>query len=89
MVTKIETAGQLKGSRIEWTKDSTAIYYAAETPERTVDLWMHPLSGGPPQRLTNFTGDRIFDFSFSHDRTQIAFIRGRWVRDVVMMSFAD
>ncbi len=89
LVTKIETAGQLKGSRIEWTKDSTAIYYAAETPERTVDLWMHPLSGGPPQRLTNFTGDRIFDFSFSHDRTQIAFIRGRWVRDVVMMSFAD
>jgi DNA-binding winged helix-turn-helix (wHTH) protein/Tol biopolymer transport system component len=86
---RIDPAGNIMGSRIEWAEDSTAIYYAAEERDSTVNIWRHPLNGEPPVKITNFSNDRIFDFLFSPDRSRIAYVRGNWTHNVVKMDFVD
>jgi Tol biopolymer transport system component/DNA-binding winged helix-turn-helix (wHTH) protein len=69
--------------KVVWAKDGNAILYAIDDAAFVGNVWQQPLRGGEPKKLTNFTSKQIFDFDFSPDGTQIAFIRGRWLFDVV------
>ncbi len=44
------------------------------------------IGGGPPTQVTNFNGDRIFNFAWSHDGKWLALARGKVTNDVVLIT---
>jgi Tol biopolymer transport system component len=70
--------------RVVWTKDGQDLIYAAEDTNLVGNLWLQPLAGGPPQKLTNFTTDEIFAFDLSPEGSDLAIIRGTWNHNVVL-----
>ncbi len=71
--------------KIVWTKDGKNLIYDKDDTTFAGNLWQQSLDGGEPQKLTNFTSERIFDFAFSPDGSQIAFVRGTWNFDAVLL----
>jgi Tol biopolymer transport system component/DNA-binding winged helix-turn-helix (wHTH) protein len=70
---------------LRWTPDGKALLYGI-TRRGVTNLWMHPLEGGAPKQLTNFTSDRIHTFELSRDGKQLVFSRGTSSSDVVLFS---
>ena len=70
---------------LRWTPDGKALLYGI-TRRGVTNLWMHPLEGGAPKQLTNFTSDRIHSFEVSRDGKQLVFSRGTTSSDVVLFS---
>lgn len=68
-----------------WTRDGKGLIYALEDLSAVANLWLQPLSGGDPQKLTNFNSEEIFDLSLSPDGQQIAVVRGSWKHDAVLL----
>lgn len=71
--------------RTVWTKDSKSVMYYINDAAFVGNLWRQPLEGGEPQKLTNFTSERIFDFAVAPDESRIAFVRGDWNFDAVLL----
>jgi len=72
------------GNRQQFTPDGKGIASVVEEGGAG-NVWVQPLDGGSPKQLTFFTSDRIDDFAFSHDGKQLALLRGRTNRDVVLI----
>jgi dipeptidyl aminopeptidase/acylaminoacyl peptidase len=72
------------GARWRWTADSRAFAYV-DTKTQS-DLWVQPLDGGAPRRLTHFApdGHQIWDFDWSGDGRRLAVARGRTSTDIVL-----
>lgn len=68
----------------KWTPDSRALEYIDISGYS--NLYSQPLDGGPPKRLTDNKSSRIFNFDLSHDRKQLALVRGTVTNDVVLIS---
>ena len=50
------------------------------------NIWRQKLSGGPPNKITNFESGQIFDFEWSRDGRQLALTRGSQSSDVILIS---
>ena len=50
-----------------------------------VNLWVPPLDGSPRRQLTHFTSERISDFLYSKDGSQLALERGHAETDAVLL----
>jgi len=70
---------------LAWGEDGKSIQYV-DSRNGTANLWSQPLSGGPPQQLTQFPSDQIFAFAWSGDFKQLALARGAIISDVVLIS---
>ena len=69
---------------LEFTADGKAVAYTVH--EKGVDnLWLQPLDSSPYRQLTHFTSERIAQFAFSPDGSQIAFERGHTESDAVLL----
>ena len=69
---------------LAFAPDGKAVVYVVR--EKGVDnLWMQPLGGGPPRQLTHFTAERIWQFRYSPDGSQIAIERGHTESDAVLL----
>ncbi len=68
-----------------WTADNRALTYI-ETRTPTQDVWLQPLEGGKPRRLTNFNAEFITSFAWSHDGKQLAVVTGTISTDAVLIS---
>jgi len=69
---------------LEFTADGKAIAYTVH--EKGVDnLWIQPLDSSACRQLTHFTSERIAQFGFSPDGSQIAFERGHTESDAVLL----
>ncbi|HKD52050.1 MAG TPA: protein kinase [Candidatus Acidoferrum sp.] len=69
---------------LEFTADGKAVAYTVH--EKGVDnLWLQPLDRSPYRQLTHFTSERIAQFAFSPDGSQIAFERGHTESDAVLL----
>ena len=67
-----------------FTADGKSVVYNVR--EKGVDnLWIQPLDGSPYRQLTHFTSERIAQFSFSRDGSQLAFERGHTESDAVLL----
>ena len=54
--------------------------------EKGVDnLWIQPLDGTPRRQLTHFTAERIADYAFSKDGSQLGIKRGHAESDAVLL----
>lgn len=83
----VELAGQrVRFAGYGWTPDGNSVAYATGDPR---NLWVLPLSGGPPRRITNFGADELLSaitsFSWSPDGKKLAITRSKRSVDVVMI----
>jgi len=69
---------------LHFSRDGKAVIYPSR--ETGVDnLWLQPLDGSKGKQITDFTSEHIFDFHWSFDRKQLAFVRGHTDADVVLI----
>jgi Tol biopolymer transport system component len=70
--------------RWRWTPDSQGLAYV--DPITQTDLWIQPLDGGAPRRLTRFDGDArvIADFAWSADGSRLAVARAAQTNDIIL-----
>jgi eukaryotic-like serine/threonine-protein kinase len=75
---------QRAAAPLEFTADGKAVAYLVH--EKGVDnVWIQPLDSSPYRQLTHFTSERIGQFAFSPDGSQIAFERGHTESDAVLL----
>lgn len=72
------------GSGLSWTADGAALTYV-RTANGVDDVWIQPVSGGPPRPLTQFPSGRIFAHAWSRDG-RLALARGSTASDVVLIT---
>jgi serine/threonine protein kinase/Tol biopolymer transport system component len=71
-------------SPIRWKPDGNVISYVNARPF-VGNIWNQPVSGGPPQSLTQFTSELISGFDWSRDGNLLC-SRGHAVQDVIVIS---
>jgi Tol biopolymer transport system component/class 3 adenylate cyclase len=81
-VSEVELVGCNPYSDVKWTPDGKAFAYI-RFDERELNLWVQPLAGGPPRRLTNFTSDFINSFGWSPDGQHLVVASSKRQRDIV------
>jgi Tol biopolymer transport system component len=67
-----------------WTPDGRALAYIAVESD-VGNLWLQPIDGSPPRKLTDFTAGAIYNFAYSRDRHRLFLARGNQIRDVVLI----
>jgi eukaryotic-like serine/threonine-protein kinase len=72
-------------AEIRWTAGGRGLAYV-DAPEGVGNVWLQPVAGGPPTRLTDFKDGRLFRFDFSRDGKRLACSRGVETNDVVLIS---
>jgi|GEM_PF-3302776 len=70
---------------LHWTADSKNII-APEFHDNTLNLFIHPLNGGPARQLTHFTSGLILGIDFTRDGQTVIFSRGDTVSDAVLLT---
>jgi len=71
-------------SEIRWTPDGKALLYEAEH-NGVSNIWLKPLNGEPPKRLTDFRSEAILAFDLSRDGKHLICTRGGWTFDLVLV----
>ena len=69
---------------LQWTADGKALLHNSNIGDRS-NIWLQPLSGGPPRQLTRFADQVIFGFSRSLDGKQLIIARGTLSRDAMII----
>ncbi len=75
---------QVYAPKVAWNADGTAIMFAVTDENNVANIFQQRLDGTRPERLTNFTSQRIFDFSVAGGR--IALVRGDWSDNTVLLT---
>lgn len=70
---------------VRWMPDGSGISYV-DTRNGVSNIWVLPIEGGEPRKITQFSADQIFWFEWSRDGTHLACSRGRVTNDVVLIS---
>lgn len=71
-------------NHVRWTPDGKAVVF--ETNEQGVtNLWKQPLTGGEPQKLTDFPSGLIWNFTYTIDGKNLLISRGSTFVDVVLI----
>jgi Tol biopolymer transport system component len=65
---------------LQWSPDGRGLVYAD-----TTDIWIQPINGGPPKRLTNFLQQQAIFFALSDDGKNLLVTRGDWTSDIVLI----
>ena len=76
--------GNIGNTQLRWTPDSSGVVYV-DGGDGDCNLWVQPLSGGHPRRLTDFDDNQIFGFDFSSDG-RLAILRGVVKHEIVRIS---
>jgi Tol biopolymer transport system component/DNA-binding winged helix-turn-helix (wHTH) protein len=71
---------------VRWRPDGRALSYL-DPKDNSRDIWIFPLNGRTPGKLTDFQGEQIFAYSWSRDGRYLALARGTISRNVVMLEF--
>jgi eukaryotic-like serine/threonine-protein kinase len=69
---------------VRWTADGKALLYEADH-NGVSNIWMKPLNGEPPKRLTDFRSEIISGFDLSRDGKHLICTRGGWTFDLVLV----
>jgi Tol biopolymer transport system component len=67
---------------IHWMPDGKALVYS----DTNYGYWKQPIEGGEPNRIEDLPKERLYNFAWSNDGKQFAFVRGQEIRDVVLWS---
>jgi Tol biopolymer transport system component/DNA-binding winged helix-turn-helix (wHTH) protein len=75
------------GRAVRWSPDGRALAYV-DGAGGTANIWLQPLDGGPPRRLTSFSSGRIETFDWSSDGANFAWISRHEVSDAVVLELS-
>lgn len=64
-----------------WTPDSKSIVYR----DWFDGYWAQDIAGGEPKHLEGLPHEKLYNFAYSKDGKQFAFVRGQEIRDVVLI----
>lgn len=64
-----------------WTPDSRSVVYR----DWFDGYWVQNFSGGEPFRMEGMPHEKLYNFAYSKDGSQFAFVRGQEIRDVVLV----
>lgn len=70
-----------------WTPDGKSLAYIV-TEKGVSNIWLHPIGGGEPKRLTDFNIASIYNFAYSLDGKRLFLARGQQIRDAVLIKGA-
>ncbi len=70
---------------VRWHPDGQVLSYL-DPKDNSSNVWLYPLDGRAPGKLTDFQGEQIFAYSWSRDGRYLALARGTINRNVVMIS---
>jgi len=73
-----------RSQAVRWTHNGRALTYV-DTRGLVSNIWLQPLDGRSPRRLTDFKNDRIFSYDWSRDGKQLICSRGVVNSDVVLI----
>lgn len=66
----------------KWTPDGkNYVYY-----DLGYGYWKQSIEGGEPQRIENLPKERLYNFAWSNDGKQFAFVRGQEIGDVILIT---
>jgi serine/threonine protein kinase len=68
-----------------WSRDGLSVLYV-NTAGGASNVWAQPALGGKPKQLTSFTADRIFWFDISHTDNSLAYARGQYTHEAVLIT---
>jgi eukaryotic-like serine/threonine-protein kinase len=71
-------------SSVRWTADGTALLHNAGLNDRS-NIWLQPLDGSPPRKITQFDDEYVLHFDVSPDGRHMAIVRGTLSRDAVLI----
>ena len=69
---------------IRWEADNATVIYASESHGK-VKLYRQSIYSGAPQELTTVKAEDEFEFSFSPDHRQLAYVSTKWNHDAVLI----
>jgi Tol biopolymer transport system component/DNA-binding winged helix-turn-helix (wHTH) protein len=85
IVKRFEGGSQsLNKNSLKWTPEGKALLYS-QSLDGVANLWMQPLDGRPPRKVTDFKTDGIFRFDVSTDGKTLVCARGGWRHDIVLI----
>ena len=71
--------------RIAWLPDNKSFYYVTVSGLQSL-LWLQSLyNPGAPQQVANLGDDKIADLALSPANGSLAFVRGRWIHEAVLI----
>ena len=70
---------------VRWTIDSRHLSFIGAPPDPS-NIWLQPVEGGEPRKLTDFNSDYIFRHEWSRDGKILYLVRGRPSFDVVLQT---
>jgi Tol biopolymer transport system component/DNA-binding winged helix-turn-helix (wHTH) protein len=77
---------QIYAPKIVWNANGGAILFAVTDENNVANIFQQRLDGTKPEKLTDFTSERIFDFSLSPSGSRIALVRGIQENDTVLLT---
>jgi Tol biopolymer transport system component/DNA-binding winged helix-turn-helix (wHTH) protein len=78
------TRGTLSAVNIAWASDNKSFYYISTDGFRN-SLWQQSLNDQQPQFVRELGNEEIAHLTVSPDGTRLAFVRGRWLHDAVLI----
>ena len=72
-------------SMAHWMPDGKTLLHSAGQNDRA-NLWLQPLDGSPPRKITNFDTEHIWRFDLSPNGQHLAIVRGLFERDAVLIT---
>lgn len=76
-----------KPSPFSWTPDSKAISYS-DNSSGIANIWLQPIEGGEPKKLTNSETEEIIMHSWSKDNKNLVFVKETTNNDIVLINNA-
>jgi Tol biopolymer transport system component/DNA-binding winged helix-turn-helix (wHTH) protein len=73
-----------RGGLIAWAPDNKSFYYIASDGSRNY-LWQQTLDEKNPRHVGDLGDEVVVHLAVSPDGTNLAFIRGRWMNDAVLI----
>jgi Tol biopolymer transport system component/DNA-binding winged helix-turn-helix (wHTH) protein len=83
--TQLLTLPHFQPTSVRWHPDGQALTYL-KREDNGMNIWRQALTGGAPEKITDFQAERIFAYAWSRDGQRLACSRGTVHRDVVMIS---
>lgn len=77
--------GKVRSYELNWAKDEKSIFYVVENNAKR-SIWRLWLENGKYDKISDLTGeDEISDFTFSADGKSVAYVRGKWRHDALLI----
>jgi Tol biopolymer transport system component len=70
---------------VSFTPDGKALAYPVREGAAS-NIWIQPLNGDSPRRVTSFRSEYVYEFRWSPDGKKLALVRGHTDSDLVLLT---